>query len=181
MSSGERPIGAAKGKQPNTEALCQTPPTGVPATPFDHRPPTPEPETRPSSTQGTGWRAPAHCRRTSSRNGQPLGGARWGTLGDKHRGMGALLGTAHNETQTAEPSWGNAGLVKGAAGDRLGPGGARNQTTWGPGTPGPRVTQAAHLCGQCPQNPSAPGLAACGACWQRKGSRGGSSRGQACR
>ena len=27
MSSGERPIGAAKGKQPNTEALCQTPPS----------------------------------------------------------------------------------------------------------------------------------------------------------
>ena len=27
MSSGERPIGAAKGKQPNTEALCQNPPT----------------------------------------------------------------------------------------------------------------------------------------------------------
>ena len=27
MSSGERPIGAAKGKQPNTEALCQPPPT----------------------------------------------------------------------------------------------------------------------------------------------------------
>ena len=26
MSSGERPIGTAKGKQPNTEALCQTPP-----------------------------------------------------------------------------------------------------------------------------------------------------------
>ena len=26
MSSGERPIGAAKGKQPNTEALCQPPP-----------------------------------------------------------------------------------------------------------------------------------------------------------
>ena len=26
MSSGERPIGAAKGKRPNTEALCQTPP-----------------------------------------------------------------------------------------------------------------------------------------------------------
>ena len=26
MSSGERPIGAANGKQPNTEALCQTPP-----------------------------------------------------------------------------------------------------------------------------------------------------------
>ena len=25
MSSGERPIGAAKGKQPNTEASCQTP------------------------------------------------------------------------------------------------------------------------------------------------------------
>ena len=29
MSSGERPIGAAKGKQPNTEALCQPPPTPV--------------------------------------------------------------------------------------------------------------------------------------------------------
>ena len=27
MSSGERPIGAAKGKHPNTEALCQNPPT----------------------------------------------------------------------------------------------------------------------------------------------------------
>ena len=26
MSSGERPIGAAKGKPPNTEALCQPPP-----------------------------------------------------------------------------------------------------------------------------------------------------------
>ena len=26
MSSGERPMGAAKGKQPNTEALCQPPP-----------------------------------------------------------------------------------------------------------------------------------------------------------
>ena len=26
MSSGERPIGAARGTQPNTEALCQTPP-----------------------------------------------------------------------------------------------------------------------------------------------------------
>ena len=26
MSSGERPIGAAKGKQSNTEALCQPPP-----------------------------------------------------------------------------------------------------------------------------------------------------------
>ena len=29
MSSGERPIGAAKGEQPNTEALCQTPPALV--------------------------------------------------------------------------------------------------------------------------------------------------------
>ena len=26
MSSGERPIGAAKGKQPDTEALCRPPP-----------------------------------------------------------------------------------------------------------------------------------------------------------
>ena len=26
MCSGERPMGAAKGKQPNTEALCQPPP-----------------------------------------------------------------------------------------------------------------------------------------------------------
>ena len=26
MSSSERPIGTAKGKQPNTEALCQRPP-----------------------------------------------------------------------------------------------------------------------------------------------------------
>ena len=29
MSSGERPIGAAKGKQPNAEALCQTPPPNL--------------------------------------------------------------------------------------------------------------------------------------------------------
>ena len=27
MGSGERPIGAAKGKQSDTEALCQTPPS----------------------------------------------------------------------------------------------------------------------------------------------------------
>ena len=27
MSSGERPIGAANGNQPNTEALCQAPPS----------------------------------------------------------------------------------------------------------------------------------------------------------
>ena len=32
MSSGERPIGAAKGKQSDTEALCQTPP-GTPLPP----------------------------------------------------------------------------------------------------------------------------------------------------
>ena len=31
MSSGKRPIGAAKGKQSDTEALCQTPPPGCPA------------------------------------------------------------------------------------------------------------------------------------------------------
>ena len=31
MSSGERPIGAAKGKQPNTEALCQPPPLPPPS------------------------------------------------------------------------------------------------------------------------------------------------------
>ena len=29
MSSGERPIGAAKGKQYDTEALCQPPPLQV--------------------------------------------------------------------------------------------------------------------------------------------------------
>ena len=33
MSSGERPIGAAKGKQSNTEALFQTSPLSIPATP----------------------------------------------------------------------------------------------------------------------------------------------------
>ena len=30
MSSGERPIGAAKGKQSDTQALCQNPPHGPP-------------------------------------------------------------------------------------------------------------------------------------------------------
>ena len=30
MSSGERPIGAAKGKQSDTEALCQHPPPRTP-------------------------------------------------------------------------------------------------------------------------------------------------------
>ena len=29
MSSGERPIGAAKGKQSDTEALCQPPPPPI--------------------------------------------------------------------------------------------------------------------------------------------------------
>ena len=31
MSSGERPIGAAKGKQSDTEASCQTPPPSSPS------------------------------------------------------------------------------------------------------------------------------------------------------
>ena len=31
MSSSKRPIGAAKGKQSDTEALCQTPPPRPPA------------------------------------------------------------------------------------------------------------------------------------------------------
>ena len=31
MSSGERPIGAAKGKQSDTEALCQPPPLQTPS------------------------------------------------------------------------------------------------------------------------------------------------------
>ena len=31
MSGGERPVGAAKGKQPNTEALCQPPPPALTA------------------------------------------------------------------------------------------------------------------------------------------------------
>ena len=35
MSSGKRPIGTAKGKQPNTEAFCQPPPP-----PFNPPPPT---------------------------------------------------------------------------------------------------------------------------------------------
>ena len=35
MSSGERPIGAAKGKQRNTEALCQSPPPPKRATDSD--------------------------------------------------------------------------------------------------------------------------------------------------
>ena len=30
MSSGERPIGTAKGKQPNAEALCPPPPPPLP-------------------------------------------------------------------------------------------------------------------------------------------------------
>ena len=43
MSSGERPIGAAKGKQTDTEALCQPPP---PALSLD-----------PRSNPGPGWPA----------------------------------------------------------------------------------------------------------------------------
>ena len=36
MSSGERPVGAAKGKQPNTEALCPPPPpAGLPVVPHN--------------------------------------------------------------------------------------------------------------------------------------------------
>ena len=34
MSSGERPIGAAKGKQSETEALCQIPPPHCALQPF---------------------------------------------------------------------------------------------------------------------------------------------------
>ena len=39
MSGGERPIGAAKGKQSDTEALCQPPPPQSPATQPIFRPP----------------------------------------------------------------------------------------------------------------------------------------------
>ena len=47
MSSGERPIGAAKGKQPNTEALCQSPP---PRSAFARAPiPPPRPPQTPTS------------------------------------------------------------------------------------------------------------------------------------
>ena len=42
MSSGERPIGAAKGKQSDTEALCQPPPP-----PFREHPPMPPPHPPP--------------------------------------------------------------------------------------------------------------------------------------
>ena len=38
MSSGERPIGAAKGKQSDTEALCQPPPFSYGVQPFKHFP-----------------------------------------------------------------------------------------------------------------------------------------------
>ena len=48
MSSGERPIGTAKGKQPNTEALCQTP-----------RPPPPIHTHTPRSACGIPHGAPA--------------------------------------------------------------------------------------------------------------------------
>ena len=41
MSSGERLIGAAKGKQPNTEALCQTPPPYPQPAPLSWDPPPP--------------------------------------------------------------------------------------------------------------------------------------------
>ena len=40
MSGGERPIGAAKGKQIDTEALCQTPPPS-PRLPLPFRHPAP--------------------------------------------------------------------------------------------------------------------------------------------
>ena len=43
MSSGERPIGAAKGKQTDTEALCQTPPPTLPPTPPPRPPQLPPP------------------------------------------------------------------------------------------------------------------------------------------
>ena len=56
MSSGERPIGATKGNQPNTEALCQTPPPPwFPLfPPMVHHPP-PPPQFPPTSPSG-------HCR-----------------------------------------------------------------------------------------------------------------------
>ena len=47
MSSGERPIGAAKGKQSDTEALCQTPPRTSP-TASRHSPTAPHHPSRPN-------------------------------------------------------------------------------------------------------------------------------------
>ena len=70
MSSGERPIGAATGKQSDTEALCQPspPPSGSgqapgtcrPATPRSRQcPPTTAPRVLPhnSASPGGGWGA----------------------------------------------------------------------------------------------------------------------------
>ena len=44
MSSGERPIGAAKGKQSDTKALCQTPRTTTTKPPHP-KPPSPSLQT----------------------------------------------------------------------------------------------------------------------------------------
>ena len=78
MCKGERPIGAAKGKQPNTEALCQTPPSrngtrlmvvrrhklGTQTTPGPPR--WPSKNERHRSVQ-RGWRALGRCRPSPKR------------------------------------------------------------------------------------------------------------------
>ena len=43
MSSGERPIGTAKGNHPNTEALCKPPPAPPPCSTDPPSPPSPPP------------------------------------------------------------------------------------------------------------------------------------------
>ena len=53
--SGERPVGAAKGKQSDTQALCQPPPP--PGTPAADQPThlTPPPPSRPPKVFAPGW------------------------------------------------------------------------------------------------------------------------------
>ena len=63
MSSGERPIGAAKGKQPNTEALCQPPPPPGHSWLFTTAPASPRVE--PPPPQGA-QPMPSHCPLTPS-------------------------------------------------------------------------------------------------------------------
>ena len=64
MSSGERPIGAAKGKQSDTEALCQPPPNPADAHPSAHK-----------SVRESAWTRCVHLDAPGQRHGQqPVSG-----------------------------------------------------------------------------------------------------------
>ena len=108
MSSGERPIGAAKGKQSDTEALCHPPP---PPTQHCHRPCfTDSAQCRPMRCvcQGAcgGGRAVGAVPWGTCRGGRAVGGVPWGTCRGGRAVGDVPWGTCRGGRAVGDVPWG---------------------------------------------------------------------------